>query len=728
MKKIISSLLILLLFLFYSSCNKKDDNPAGPGNGGSDKIQTGDVVEIKTQTVGTAGGTITVDKPGDVLDGFELTVPPNGFTQTKSFTISYASITKHDLGQYFNPISPLIKISYEGGYSDQPMKVKVPIKLPQGHFAMGFFYDEETGQLEGLSIEALDSTSITVSTRHFAQTSSLAKRSGIHDAVSWGNLVISSIDEQQLHGQSIISSGFTPGVDDWEFINYGSYIAPGGHCAGQSLTAMWYYYEKKLRGESSLFHTFDEVNDKSKPGLLWQDNPRGYRFASSVQEDFDWTFWIKKVVVQTWFPELTWKAFALAMLVTGDPQLVIIRQSTPDYAAHAMIVYKINFTEGKLYIADPNFPNNRHANTGVESIRTIDFVNGQFTPYPSSLNAGSSPILFDQIAYFGKTANIEWSPISNRWTEFQNGTIGNDRFPRYTLWVEDGSGYELKDGLNTDADTLIFHCKSTDCAQQITGTDHYQGVDVYNDKGALISKKGSLGKRIIVLAPGQNKLGVYVKGAINNSLENYVDFKWINVTKESNAITIPPTKITNYYSSPGEMEPTYDLSGTIKGTGLTLKGSFPSSTQIEMDMSLLENALPASMKFEVKIQNISMRFIYGDANVVPFDGTYWNTRSRALGEYTESYKVRIKGYDWKYTKVDADGMPVSTVRTTDPTFTLTIDKINYNDPSTVSHLDHLEMSLVWEVTVILEYLDGRPGSTTTSEEPMDVLLATILKL
>jgi len=38
-----------------------------------------------------------------------------------------------------------------------------------------------------------------------------------------------------------IDSGFRPGIDDWEFTNYGSYITPDGECEGQSLTALWYY-------------------------------------------------------------------------------------------------------------------------------------------------------------------------------------------------------------------------------------------------------------------------------------------------------------------------------------------------------------------------------------------------------------------------------------------------------------------------------------------------------
>ncbi|MBK7303284.1 MAG: hypothetical protein IPI90_08535 [Saprospiraceae bacterium] len=44
-------------------------------------------------------------------------------------------------------------------------------------------------------------------------------------------------------------SGFRPGIDDWEYPNQGSYIDLEGHCAGQSLTAMWYYHIRKLVSE-----------------------------------------------------------------------------------------------------------------------------------------------------------------------------------------------------------------------------------------------------------------------------------------------------------------------------------------------------------------------------------------------------------------------------------------------------------------------------------------------
>ncbi|RJP64511.1 MAG: PKD domain-containing protein [Ignavibacteriales bacterium] len=525
-------LVIGIILLTLSGC-KKNESPTGPDNNFvSSKIEVGTSVDVATQSVSTGGGTIKIDKAGDPLNGMEITVEPNSFSSIKNFKVSYAEIKSHSLGDKFNPITPLISISYEGGYSEKPMEVKIPVSLPTGHFAMAFFYDDQTGEVEGLPVEELSSTSITVSTSTFSSASSLSKRSKHDDATSIGKMVISSISESILNAQSIISSGFTLGVDDWEFVNYGSYIAPGGHCAGQSMAAMWYYYEKKLKGETSLFHKLDEVNDKTKPGLLWQDNPLGYRFASTIQKDFNWEGWVKDMEFRSLFPNLVWNAFAYSMFLTGEPQSVLIRNSNGE-GGHAMIVHKVNMTEKKLYIADPNYPNNRVANDGSESIRTIDLVNGKFKAYETGLTAGAQSTTMDQIAYFGKTAYINWGQLAVRWAEVLNKTIGNDRFPKYTLWVEDGSGYELADGLNTDADTLIFHCKSTDCIQYLNGTDHYQALEVYNVEGKLICSNNNKGQIILPLASGQNKFGVYIKGARDNSADNYVDFKWINVYRQN---------------------------------------------------------------------------------------------------------------------------------------------------------------------------------------------------
>ena len=530
--KTIKIIFFCILFIF-SSC-KKESNPVETGDGGNgSKIQTGESVELITKSIGTTGGIIKVEKPGDILDGIEITIPPNSYTEYKTFKVTYAEVKSHKMGEYFNPISPFIKISYEGGYADDIITIKIPVKIPEGYFAMGFFFDENTGTLEGLPLLDVDSSSITVCTRHFS-TSTLSRNTskslfkGI-GLTSFSNMIVSSIKESKLMEQPVISTGYKLKEDDWEFPNYGSYIAPGGHCAGQSITSMWYYYEKNLRGAPNLYSQYDEIEK------LWTDNPRGYRFASTIQEDLDWDGILKKVFNKIkeihLFDFLSWHAFAYSMLF-GEPQYVALRSIK---GGHAIVAYQtllISPIEGLLYVADPNFPG---------QLRTIKYENGQFQPYSTKRNAAEiDSTSFTEIGYCAKTSIVDWNKINSRWEEFENGTIGNDRFPNYQLWMVNGGWQELKDGLYTDVDTLKICSRSTQCLAFLAGTDCLQLFRVYNTKGDYIAVGNSHSKGIaeIRLNLGLNRFGIHIMGARDTTADNYVDFKWINIIKDT--LTIHP--------------------------------------------------------------------------------------------------------------------------------------------------------------------------------------------
>lgn len=529
--KIFTAIFIVLLIL--TGCKKNDSNPVAPttnGNSGG-KIQTGNTVVLVNQQVGPGGGTVTINKPGDPLDSLVLTLSPGSYQTTKTFKITYAPITGNQLGQYFNPISPLINISYDGGYSAEPIKIKIPVNIPAGKFAMGFLYDKSTGLVEGLPVEDMGNNYVTISTSHFTSNSSIGKTGGISYQNPQADIVISSIDEAVLSQQNIIDSGFNPGVDDWEFINYGSYIAQHGQCAGQAITEMWYYQTKKKSGSPSLYHNYDQFNDAARPTVLWQDNPLGYRFASTIQADANWDAYIQNLNYQSGKASFTWKTFALSMLVTGQPQFILVRQSAPPNDGHALIVYKIDYPGGKLYLADPNFPGNRDPKTGSLSVRVINYNNNSFAPYHSSLNAASPGVDFDQIGFAGKSAYVDWSQVDKRWTEFQNGIVGSDRFPDYTLYVNGTNGDTLTDGYVNTSEDLNVVCKSASCAQFLSNTDKLQIIYIYDQNGNQLAKAGSSNKGIAStkLNPGKNKLGFYICGAKNGQGENYVDFKWLNI-------------------------------------------------------------------------------------------------------------------------------------------------------------------------------------------------------
>ena len=489
----------------------------------------GDSVPVGSQTVPSSGGTVTVNDSGGPLAGMTIEVPAGAYAGSKTFTTSYKLITG-DPGVNISPITPLITVENGGEFASDPMMVTIPVAVPAGHFAMGFFVTD-TGQFEGMPLVAETSTSITVATAHFSR------------------FIIASVPKALLTGT--IDTGFRPMVDDWQFPNMGSYIASGGHCAGQAITAMWYYTEKTLNGTSTLYGRFDDNGNAATPDL-WQDDSLGYRFASTIQKDIDWGNWSLKInrILNDNDDSLNWNAFLYSMLVTGEPQYVSLHSST-FRGGHAMIVYKADVSSGTLYVADPNYP----GNTG----RRIEYANGAFSPYNSGANkadidAGKGRA-YDKIGYLAKSALIPWDKVAARWREFEYATIGDDLFPSYTLVVKDATGADvpLVDGMTVSSDKLEIELDDV----------------AFGDDLGFIVRRGnewlsfdSEGK--IDLLDGDNRLGLFVVGQKNGHWE-YVDFKWVTVTKGSattgyaditvqvhgNITTIHPHEINQETGQPG---------------------------------------------------------------------------------------------------------------------------------------------------------------------------------
>jgi hypothetical protein len=561
---------VLCLIILASSCSLLDNENENPEDTKLNPIEIGVTIEVASSTISTSGGSVVVTQPDTPIEGMEISIPSNSFTTPQTFKVSYSEIKSHDFGQNFNPISPMITVSNEGGYSADLMKITIPIKVPEGHFPLGFYFDETTGKLEGIPVLNYSSNTITLLTRHFLPGSKLhtgasALKSANAETGKGANIIISSISESVLNLQPIIASGFKPGVDDWEFINFGSYMAPGGHCAGQNMTAMWYYFEKKT-AEGKLFNRFSENAN------LWQDNARGYRFCSVIHEDLVWdgtvaTIFGKYIDKNQEADRLKLLTIAGAMLVTGEPQGIgIYRQTgtktdgTPRYGGHDLICYQVSVSDGKLFISDPNTPA-----TG----QVINFVNNKFQPYMAKLNGEDASNPYPFVTYYAKTAYIEWNKIGNRWAEVLNNSIGNiapNAFPTYTIWVSDGAGFELKDGLTVTKDTLTTNIISQTAEVFYTVQNkRLIGSTVFDESGKMIDKGTNQYTSITKLKPGANKLGYYIYGWRTSSKkengeyrDKFVDFKWITINYAQ--LVIDPNPLT------GEPAKEYKLTAMSKGT------------------------------------------------------------------------------------------------------------------------------------------------------------------
>ncbi len=99
------------------------------------------------------GGVIAIDRAGDPLDGLTIQVPPGAYEQPRPFEISHRPLKPEALPAHLNPMTPVITVDSGGGYSEEVMTLRVPVRLPDvGHLPMGFFYEQETGLLEAIPL------------------------------------------------------------------------------------------------------------------------------------------------------------------------------------------------------------------------------------------------------------------------------------------------------------------------------------------------------------------------------------------------------------------------------------------------------------------------------------------------------------------------------------------------------------------------------------------------
>ena len=482
-------------------------------------ISSGGFTEAGSQDISAAGGTLRINRPGCPINGMTITVPPASYSNTKAFSVLWAPVLDCGLGEDFTPVSPLIRIANGGGSADSVMIVKIPINLERDQFAMAFFYDEITNELEALPILALTDAAIQVATRHFSDgEQSLLKTMTPKKDI---NLIVGAVRIGRLSGD--ISTDFKPGVDDWEFNNYGSYIASSGHCAGQSVAMMWYFTARKPR-LGQLFNHYDQVHTPT----MWMDNPLGYRLCSVIQKDrnfdnlVDWLIRFEAAATGKFSADsLHYLSFAYAMKMNRQPQYVSVSSES---AGHAIVAYSIK--GGKIQVCDPNYPG---------EARTIDFSGGEFAPYQSKQNAQGQSRSYPKIQFWAKTAMISYAGMEKRWSEFEAGSIGTvppNLFPETVIYyLRDGEKVPLPDEMTIMADSVEMFAECPTC--EIKYPTDRTPLTILQENGTILTRVTDVVKGALIFKPfsGTWRYGFYVSGFANYMSASYIDFRWVTITR-----------------------------------------------------------------------------------------------------------------------------------------------------------------------------------------------------
>jgi hypothetical protein len=504
-------------------------SPATPGGGADLPAATtplaGTITPGEEQPVGSEtsdpGSTVTLNAPEDgPVPGLELRIPAGAYAAPVEFKVSASPVTVTGYGGMVTALSDLITVDNGGAYAASPMTVTIPVTIPAGMFAMGFFRHDD-GTLEAMPLVDETPTEVTVATRHFS------------------SFLVLAVAEAALPEN--IGTGFRAGEDDFQAPNYGSYAAPYGACAGQSIGAIWYFLERKANGAPDLWGLTDNLG---RGGTIpfWRDDRSEYRLTSSIQRAIDWTSLSSRLMIavtDTDSDRLQWDAFRYAMLVTGHPQLVGLSE-TGQPGGHAIVSYAA--TPTGLWVADPNHPG---------KLRNIAWnaKAGRFDPYASGPTAADSEHFYDIIGLEAETAFIDWAAVGALWAATDAGTIGDDRFPLVPVMVK----VTAADGTKSDEPLRSGPIPTT---QPLLGIRSVKGatlrVTFYNGTEPILTVDADRLKPIR-LGYGINDLGAYVESKFNDKWR-FVDFQRFELVAPapSGTPTIAP-------STPAP-EPTFDCS------------------------------------------------------------------------------------------------------------------------------------------------------------------------
>ncbi len=534
------------------------------------KLQVVNPVVVAQQTVPAGGGTMVVASAGSPINGLEIRVGTDSFSAATSLSVSVSSVASISLDGNTRVNSPVITIDTGGSTASQPVYVRIPISANTNEFTMPFVVDPITGKLEALSLVGADATSIGVSVRNFQGSGVSASRRGSFRTKSGllagaVNMILCTRDVAALDATQFVPTNFLPGVNDCPFVNHGSYLAPQGHCDGQTLLSMWAFAHPV--GGSRLWNRLSPPtpwqpsytawpSNRSHPGN-WFVDPDAYRLASVLHADwsFGWLSTDLELVRSGWFQSgvsndtLTMRAFKFAMLQTHEPQYLSILPSSGN-DGHALAVYRID-AQG-LWVADPNFPG--------DAGRHVPFANGHFGSYFSGANATAmtaGATEYTRFSFIGKEWKQTSDAIANWWHRYSSGAMPR---PDYRLQVRNDNNefIDYTDGFTTTSDTVRFSAVSNNWSEFAFWTFGPATWTVYTGGGTL------------PLQPGLNVLGVRIGARQSGAAAwDWIDFRWVKVNRQV------PLSITRVVGDP--------VIGATTAQTFTVEGSgFQSGAQVRL--------------------------------------------------------------------------------------------------------------------------------------------------
>jgi hypothetical protein len=491
-------ILLILLSGCISQQGGSPSSPEGPGASQPTPLSTGRTIDLVTSDIPPKGGIIRVDKPGDPLDGLTIDIPNGAYNETTHFDISYKKIKDPTISNIMTTISPLISIKNASEYANLPIIVTIPVIIPEGNFAMVFFYNEKEGISEALPLIEENATSITVITRHFS------------------DLVALSTNKENLMTIKP-ESGYIPGVDTWQIESLLTRITPGGTCSGNSVMALWYYLERKLKhGDPKLFGQFNSTNAHENT-VFWEDDSNAIVLTAIITNDLNYDRLRRfRNLDKAWSDSEVYMNFVTGLEVTKKPQLMSMwgKNREGNTIAHLVVVYKAE--NGKLYFADPNYP--------ASTKPFIVLKNGKFSSYGP----------FYEYDFYGISSLENWKLLAQRWECFSSDQYSGACFDK--MYPEWGGGIMTYTGSCGGGNGFLCYLRNRQKCVITTNYNNVYKISICPEITGLKNEFFFQGKKVlpenIRFDPGENVIGIYSYKEDKDGFRTWYGFDYLTVMYE----------------------------------------------------------------------------------------------------------------------------------------------------------------------------------------------------
>ncbi len=388
-------------------------------------------VVLDDVSLGTSGGTLTVTDAASPLFGLTIAVPPGAYQTSTRWSVAEIGNVTPTLPPGAQQVGPTIRFTNgQVAYAELPFTITLPARVASDHAVLAFYFDAATDTWDPLPLLGRTDSTITVMTRHVSGSNLLtpAPATSVRMGPFLGRLLTAtgegsadvvtvSVPVAALGG--VASSDFRPALDDWPFVNRGSWLTPDGYSFGAASSSVYHFMTRRE-------HWGRLFADDPIPNLNY-DNARGIRLASVIQHNLFLTtavhdrmsFLIDSAasVGEDWAVNQS-RALALSIWLKGSPRLILVGPRAHSNRIQMMVAFDMN--AWKFGVSSTQEP-------GVA--RQITFDGTDWVPFDFGPSADEPREPFGTVFLVGSAALFPTRTLDTYFERYDNLTIGNALFP-----------------------------------------------------------------------------------------------------------------------------------------------------------------------------------------------------------------------------------------------------------------------------------------------------------